>query len=738
VSAAFDRKTAAHRIPTYFMPGEEAHERQLGYTCQVLVDRFQASVLELVKSHVVRDISMHRKTGMNSFSRSAHRKDSLDKWAAMSKPLSYGAFVVLTQALGSSDEDVAKGIPFNEQKSITIKDFSRLIYSMGQLAGKMALGPPVIKDDGFHHTVRAAVTYFAVRAAHMGDAPRKEAFSRHMSLATSNKSINFCPWSDGFFPVTGSTSGRKVDRKVVATSWVTLGAPLVARMNLRESDLTPQEVIGLKLHSVQRRIMRDDRRADWNLTDISNLSSVSNLVERQTLPSDWGLNLCSLHPDPDNLVTRTYSAMNRLMDLSQPHIACIFWTSIIFMRAIPEIGHGPTVSLPRPGLRAGEFTEFYKRNVPWIVFGGKATTRLPYVVMFTLSFMAWLEESSPLHSQGVDLKPWHSKHREAFFCIASVFSDLLPGAKCLTPLNFIRCGLADAITTEEGSQLHKGAKYGVNWKPKSKEELSHRATVITQAFKETAAKDGIYEILADIFGLHSAKKLCQKDGCHYPPGLTDGNNKPSRNPATHDGRAAVLPPLLNTSRPAPHRLQHMPSQGQFIMTPRRGIRAMEPNFTPRRLGQPVPLQDRFQTMTPGSIRAMEQRFPAQGPGSVQPSRLASGSVRSQPDSVVTTNTGRMRTSPQRFTAPLKDRFQTMTPGSILPMEQNIPGQGPRFAQPSRLAGGSVRSQPDSVVSANTGRMSTSPQRFTAAEKGKRKESPTPLENDRSHRARRHI
>jgi hypothetical protein len=410
------------------MPAEGAHERQLGYTCQVLIDRFQKSVLELVKSHVIQDIGLHRKTGMKSFARAAHRKESLDKWAAMPKPLSYGAFVALTQALGSSDEDVAKGIPFSEQRSITIEDFARLIYSMGKLAGKMSLGPPVIKDKEFHHTVRAAVTYFDVRTADMAEAPRKKAFSRHISLVASNNSINFCPWSGGYFPVNGSTSGRKVDRRVVATSWVTLGAPIMARMNLPESDLTPQEVIGMKLQNVQRKIMRDDRRADWNLTEILNLSSVSDFVERQTLPSDWGLNVCSLPPDPDNLITRTYSAMNRLMDLSQPHISCIFWTSIFFMRAIPDIGHGATASLPRPGLRAGptnidphgEFTEFYKRNVPWIIFGGKAngtTNCLPYVVMFTLSFMAWLEESSPLHSQGVDLKPWHSKHRKVFFAL---------------------------------------------------------------------------------------------------------------------------------------------------------------------------------------------------------------------------------------------------------------------------------------------------------------------------------
>jgi hypothetical protein len=405
------------------MPVEDAHERQLGYTCRVLIDQFQKSVLELVKSHVVKDINMRRIPGVKAFERAAHRKEALDKWAAMSKPLSYGAFVALSQALSSSDEDVAMGIPFSEQKSITIEDFARLIYNT---AGRTALGPPVIKDDGFHHTVRAAVACFSARTAGMDDAQRKQAFLRHISLATSDKSINFCPWSGGFFPVTGSTSGRKIDRRVVATSWVTLGAPLAAGLNLRESDLTPQEVIGLRLQGALNKVMREDRRADWSLIEISSLSSVSNVVERQTLPSDWSLKLCSLPPDPDNLVTRTYSAMNRLVDFSQPHIACVFWTGVIFMRAIPRIGHSAAASLPRPELTdrttrgdPRELTEFYKRNVPWVIPGGKASVmnRLPYVVMFTLSFMAWLEESSPLHTQGADLKPWHSKHREPYFAV---------------------------------------------------------------------------------------------------------------------------------------------------------------------------------------------------------------------------------------------------------------------------------------------------------------------------------
>jgi hypothetical protein len=597
----------------------------------------------------------------------------------MPKPLSYGAFVDLTQALGSSDEDVAKGLPFSEQKSITIDDFSRLIYSMGKLAGKMALGPPVIKDNTFNHTVRAAVTYFTVHTPDMAETLRKQAFSRHISLVANNMSIHFCPWSGGFFPVTGSTSGRKVDRVVVATSWVTLGAPRVADMDLPESDLTLQEGICLKLQKVQRKIMKDDRRSDWSLTEVSNLCSVSHVVERQTLPSDWGLHLCSLPPDPDNLITRTYGVMNRLLDLSQPHISCIFWTSFIFIRAIPDIGHGAAVSLPRPGLTAGSphidppggFTEFYKRNVPWMICSGKANgkaQRLPYMVMFTLSFMAWLEESSPLHSHGVDLKPWHSKHRKPLFAFQLVYSDVFARAKFLTPLNFIRCGLADAIATEEGSQLHKGAKYGVNWRPKSKEELGHRAVVLTQAFKETAAEGGLYEILADIFSPPLARQICQRENCNYPLELTNDKNNPTSTPVTRDGRATALPPLLNISQPAPQRLRRpITYQGQSIMTPEVGIRAMEPNPTPR--------QRHVQIMTPRGIRAIE------------------------------------------------------------PYSSS---KGPRFAKPSNLDSGSVRPQPDVVVTANTGLMSTSPRRFTAIEKGKRKESPTLFDNERGNRARRMV
>jgi hypothetical protein len=205
----------------------------------------------------------------------------------------------------------------------------------------------------------------------------------------------------------------------------------------------------------------------------------------------------------------------------------------------------------------------------------------------------------------------------------------------------------------------------VNWRPKSKEELGRRATVIIQAFKETAAKDGIYEILVDIFGHVLARQFCRRENCNYPLGLTDGDDNP---PSTHIGRATALPPLLNISGPAPHRLhQPTPVQGQFIMTPRGGIRAMEPSF--------APLEGQFQVMTPRGIRAIQPNFLSKGPG---------------------------------------------------------------FPKPSKPASRSVHSQPDSVVTANIGLISTSPRRFTAVEKGKRKESPTPIENGRSHSTRRLI
>jgi hypothetical protein len=240
-----------------------------------------------------------------------------------------------------------------------------------------------------------------------------------------------------------------------------------------------------------------------------------------------------------------------------------------------------------------------------------------------------------------------------------VYSDVLPGAKHLTPLNFIRCGLADAIETEEGNQLHKGAKYGVNWRPKSKEELGRRATVITQAFKGTAAKDGIYEILVDIFGPLFAREFCQREDCNYPLGLTNCHNNRPHTPGTHDRRATAPPPLLNTSRHAPRRLEQptppllntsrhaprqleqlAPHQSRIIITPR-GMRAMEPNANPRPLGPPTPLQGQSQVITPRGVRAIEPNSLAKGLAFERLTNPASRSVHSQPGLVVTANTGRM-------------------------------------------------------------------------------------------------
>jgi hypothetical protein len=422
VSVKFHQQAAAPNIHETFMQGEEQSERVLGFICYILMTVFQASVVKLVKSYVEGDIEINRKASMASFERTAHRTAALKKWVVMSKPLGYDAFVLLSQTLHSSDSDVAKGLPFSDQKCITIQEFANLLYIMGRPDKPTTLGPPVIKEADFPQTLRSAVTYFR-RHINKDDRECKLAFSRHISTVTANMSINFCPWSKGLFPTNGSTSGRRVDRKIIATSWVTLGAPIPQAINLPMQTLTPQEVIGVKLHNVQRRVMIGDARASWSLSDITSLSCIPRFIDRQIMPSDWTLGHCSLPTDPDNLITRTYKAMDKLMDLSQPHIACVFWTSVIFMHAVPTVGHSQANSFPRPQPPSAylsrsdlnkQFTTFYRRNTPWIMpkASANATSRLPYPMMFTLGFLAWSEESSPLRQQGASLKQWNDKHRE--------------------------------------------------------------------------------------------------------------------------------------------------------------------------------------------------------------------------------------------------------------------------------------------------------------------------------------
>jgi hypothetical protein len=215
-------------------------------------------------------------------------------------------------------------------------------------------------------------------------------------------------------------------------------------------------------------------------------------------------------------------------------------------------------------------------------------------------------------------------------------SEILPGTKFLTPLNYIRCGLADAIFTDPSTQLHKGAKYGVNWMAKSKEDLAGRNVVITQAFKDTSENCSIYQVLEDIFGPNEAVKLCERDACKYPSEFTRSpdDNCPSAPNTT--GEIPMTPPPslhISTSRQSslgpkgfnpvrysfgsavscgPNILSSPSTSGFHLMTPKGGLRAVEPNFSHSiRLGAPnMPAL----TSIPGPSSSTTVR-PAIGPNS---------------------------------------------------------------------------------------------------------------------------
>jgi hypothetical protein len=411
-------------LPTSWKDHWPAIQRHLHRIAYISLLEFQKSVVDLVTKWVESDIKRATRSHNTpeEMLHSIRRAADVRVWAKKKKPLSYedNTYEVLTQAIHEDPRKVADGLPASDPRQMSLAEFATLLARMGVPSNQAQLGPPIEKSSPYIYTLRSCVALFFSLAGSIDDKTKIALFVNHATELCAELGINYIPWSEGYFPPSGKTSGiGRCNRDVVPTKWITLGAP-APPLILPRNMLTPHQAIGVALSHSRLESMRGHPAAAWSVSELV-LRDLGSFLDRRIKPTDWSLAHARLPDNKDDLVTCTYNWVNDNLDLHNPVHHVTFLTAIIIAKALPTVAYRSGAPTAEPAQQAGDrtresvLTELVCQ-VPWID-GGRGTHQLePFLVMFVVGFLAWKEQGSPLrvyyreHS-GVGTT-WSSKHRE--------------------------------------------------------------------------------------------------------------------------------------------------------------------------------------------------------------------------------------------------------------------------------------------------------------------------------------
>jgi hypothetical protein len=411
-------------LPTSWKDHWSTPQRQLHRIVYVALLEFQKSVVDLVTKWVELDVKRaSRLTNTpEDLVHSIRRASEVHVWAKKTKPLSYedDAYQSLSKAIHEDPLKVGDGLPASDPKQMSLAEFAILLARMGMPSSPAQVGPPVEKSSPYIYTLRSCVALFFNITGTIDDKTKIALFVNHATELCAELGINYIPWSAGYFPPSGKTSGiSRCNRDVVPTRWITLGAP-APPLILPRNTLTPREAIGLALSHSRRESMRGHPAAAWSVSELV-LRDLGSFLERRIKPTDWALAHAHLPENKDDLVTRTYHWVNDNLDLHNPVHHVTFLTAIIIAKALPTVAYALGAPTAEPAEQVGHLrresvlTELV-RQVPW-TDGGRGTHQPePFLVMFVVGFLAWKEKGSPLRAYYRDHSSvgptWSAKHRE--------------------------------------------------------------------------------------------------------------------------------------------------------------------------------------------------------------------------------------------------------------------------------------------------------------------------------------
>ena len=256
-------------------------------------------------------------------------------WAKMAKPLSYEGRVyeTLCKALHEDPLQVSEGLPPSDPKQMSHAEFANLLACIGQPSNPAPLGPPVVKSSSFLYILRSCIAMFWKVTGPVDDHVKTGLFVNHANVLVDELGINYIPWSAGYFPPSGKTSGVSgINRSVVPTKWMSLGGP-APKLVLPRTMLTPAEVAGVALGKACRDSMLGHPGATWSIAGLV-LQDMNFFLNRRIKPSEWGLEHAGLPSDPNDLITHTYHWVNDHIDLHNPAHHVVLLTAVLGARRV--------------------------------------------------------------------------------------------------------------------------------------------------------------------------------------------------------------------------------------------------------------------------------------------------------------------------------------------------------------------------------------------------------------------
>jgi hypothetical protein len=508
---------------------------QIHRLVHVLLVEYQKSVVNLVTKYVIADIHAtigQRGQTTEGILRCRGQKHDVEAWAMHKHPLAYlgGGYERLVKALYADLMKVGEGLPWAKPKQISIEEFALLLAKMEKPWNPAQFGPPVMKDKVFPYILCCCIAIFWSAKGDADDQVKTDLFINHVHHSADVLKINYVPWCAGFFPASGKTSGQaSIDRNVVASSWVTLSGP-TPHMRLPKHVFSSSEATGIALSTQKRLDMEADPRAGWRVSEIV-LRDLGFYMNHRILPEEWDLKHASLPDHRNDLVTHTYNWVNDCIDLGDEVIWVVLYTAIIFSKAVPIIAHSQinTDSAPKfnnaqtnslePAEQDSLLTQWVC-NQPWSNASTGARDQEPFVIMFTILFLAFYFKDSPLVIHYERYKSlgdkWAQKHREflELYFSHTVHHQTPPGKKFLTPANFVRCRLAVALAPS--ASIFSRPKFNKNWACMNTATLKLRHIILLAFFKGDMGVHGVYSVLHEL-----AVTICCSQGVLHPANFDD-------------------------------------------------------------------------------------------------------------------------------------------------------------------------------------------------------------------------
>jgi hypothetical protein len=413
------------------------------------------------------------------------RRNALKKWMKSKNPLSWdldgasGAnYARLSLILCVDPGSDRLTLPLSKQP-VTSDDIVKnmLEFAKPQILPKRRA--PLTESGGCQYALPIGFTMIG-KLIPGGSDDVKEYWGRHLKRMMRAMDISLVPWHQ--------------DTKAYAASiniWVyirqIIGLPDRAPLTLEDRMALEAE-----------RIAKEDPDMPWDVPQ--RLADMKSLWKKKTLPKCWDISNASLPTTSGNAdpLWPTYQFVCEKFDGSNwaHHLALI--VAICFARVVPEICHdkNTTITASDPTTQI--------RNMAWIAAQSKShrgtAAPRPFIVMMSTALIAFWDKRSPFskhliannNSQG---NTWTDKH----------------GPKQIHALNFIRMGLADALSPT----VKKHSLYKRNWCFKSDSQLQ---AIHAKFLKWLTQSDfGEYLVIEFLFGRRIALQLANDSQYIAPP-----------------------------------------------------------------------------------------------------------------------------------------------------------------------------------------------------------------------------